>query len=129
LTKEDIAQEYDFTWRQAGYYSDAAIYLDLVERDREQGISVYKLTERGIAIFNSHIFDRKIQLIELILNSKIFNEVLKMYFENGNISTKKEIVKMMSDADLYNIKSNKTFIRRSSTVLGWIRWIMSVIEE
>ncbi|WP_373542463.1 hypothetical protein [Chamaesiphon sp.] len=129
MTKEEITQEYDFSWRQAGYYSDAAIYLGLVNRERENRISTYKLTEKGINLFKLSIFDRKFQLIQLILTHEVFNKTLKLYFKQGYVSNKKDIIEIMSDSNLYNIKSGKTYERRSSTVLGWIKWIISLVEE
>ena len=129
LTKEEITQEYDFSWRQAGYYSDAAIYLGLVNRERENRISIYKLTEKGMRLFELSIFDRKLQLIKLILTHEIFNKSLKLYFKRGYVSSKQEVVEMMRDLNLHNINSDKTYERRSSTVLGWIKWIISLVEE
>ena len=128
LTKEEITEEYDFSWRQAGYYSHAAIYLGLVNCEREYRTSIYKLTDKGMKLFEFSIFDRKLQLIELILTHKIFNKSLKLYFKQGDVS-KKEVVEMMRDFKLHNINSDKTYERRSSTVLGWIKWIISIVEE
>ena len=129
LTKEEITQEYDFSWRQAGYYSDAAIYLGLVNCDRENRISIYRLTEKGIQLFELSIFNRKLQLIEFILAHEIFNKSLKLYFNRGYVSSKKEVVEMMRDFNLHNINSDNTYERRSSTVIGWIKWIISLVEE
>ncbi len=129
LTKEEITQEYDFSWRQAGYYSHAAIYLGLVNCERENRTSIYKLTEEGMSLFELSIFDRKLKLIELILTHEIFNKSLKLYFKQGYVSTKKEVVEMMRDFNLHNINSDKTYERRASTVLGWIKWIISLVEE
>jgi hypothetical protein len=129
LTKEEITQEYDFSGRQAHYYPVAAIYLGLVNRGREHKTSVYNLTEKGIELFQLSIFDRKLYLIELILTHGIFNKILNLYFKQGDIPNKKEVIEIMRDSNLYNVNSDKTYERRSSTVLGWIKWIISLIEE
>ncbi len=129
LNKEEITQEYDFSWRQAGYYSDAAIYLGLIERKQENGMSVYQLSERGLELFGLSIFDRKIKLIESILGHTIFHKTLDLYFSKGNIPSKEEIIEMMRKADLHNVKSSETYKRRSSTVSAWIKWIVSLVEE
>lgn len=39
------------------------------------------------------------------------------------------IVQIMKNSDLYNAKADSTYIRRSSTVIGWINWILSIVEE
>ena len=80
-------------------------------------------------MFELSIFDRKIQLIELILAHEIFNKSLELYFRRGFVSTKQEIVEMMRCFNLHNINSDKTYERRASTVLGWIKWIISIVEE
>ena len=129
MTKEEVTQEYDFSWRQAGYYSDAAIYLGLVERSQKNKMSVYQLSERGVKLFALSIKNRELELIELILAYGIFNKTLKLYFKQGDVPSKKEIIEIMCDADLHKVKSSETYERRSSTVLGWIKWIVSLIEE
>ena len=129
LTKEEITQEYDFSWRQAGYYSHAAIYLGLIERTRQNKMSVYQLSERGVKLFDLSIKNRKLELIELILAYGIFHKTLKLYFKQGDVPSKKEIIEIMCDADLHRVKSIETYERRSSTVLCWIKWIVSLIEE
>lgn len=129
LSKEEITQKYDFSWRQAGYYSDAAIYLGLIECNKEDKMSAYQLSERGMELFELPIFDRKLELIESILAHIVFKKTLELYFKNGDVPSKKEIVEMMRNADLHNVKSDKTYYRRSSTVLAWIKWIISLIEE
>jgi predicted transcriptional regulator len=129
LSKKEITQEYGFSSRQADYYSVAAVYLGLIKRGRENKISVYRLTERGLKLFELSIFDRKLELIALILRHEIFNQTLMLYFKHGNISSKKEVVEMMRAANLHNINSTKTYNRRSSTVIGWIKWIISLVEE
>lgn len=129
LSKEEITQEYDFSWRQAGYYSDAAIYLGLIERKQENKTSAYQLSERGVKLFEIPIFDRKLELIELILAQGIFKKTLELYFKKGDVPSKKEVVEMMRNADLHDVKSDETYKRRSSTVLAWIKWIISLVEE
>ena len=40
-----------------------------------------------------------------------------------------EIVDIMKQSELYQVESNSTFIRRSSSIKGWINWIVSLINE
>ena len=93
LNKEGIAQEYKFSLRQAGYYSDAAIYLGLIERKQESKRPVYQLLERGVKLFELPASDRKIELIELVLAHEIFNETLKLYFGKGAVPSKEKLSK------------------------------------
>ena len=129
LNKEEIAQEYKFSLRQAGYYSGAAIYLGLIERKQESKRPVYQLSERGVKLFELPASDRKLELIELVLVHQIFNETLKLYFGKGAVPSKEKIIEIMRNADLHNVKSGETYARRSLTVLAWIKWIISLVEE
>lgn len=128
ISKENITQNYDFNSRQTDYYLNAGKYLGLVsdyKKDEELG---GVLTENGNNIFNLSIKERQIEFIKAILSHKVYNEVLKRYFENGEMPSKNEIVIIMKVSNLHNVKSDVTFFRRSSTILSWINWIIKQIE-
>lgn len=129
LAQEEITQEYGFSSRQTNYYASAGEYLGLIERRQENKISVYKLTERGTTLLELSIFDRNLKVIEFILAHEIFNKVLHLYFKQGYMPSREDVVEMMYTANLYNIKSAKTYFRRSSTIFAWIKWIISLVEE
>lgn len=129
LSKEEITQEYDFSSRQAGYYSSAAVYLGLVERKKEDKILLYRLSEQGAKLFNLSVKNRKIELVESILSHEIFSKILELYLKKGAVPSKEKIIEMMHEAKLYNVKSDETYDRRYSTVLAWIKWIINLIEE
>jgi hypothetical protein len=129
LTKEEITQNYDFDARQTDYYSNAGRYLGLLECERENDTTLCYLTERGRNLFKLSIFYRQIEFAKLILSYAAFNNTLKLYFENGNIPAKQEIIKIMRSSNLWNIDSESTYLRRSSTIISWINWIIDLIEE
>jgi hypothetical protein len=45
------------------------------------------------------------------------------------VPTKNEIVEIMKCSNLHNIDSEKTYKRRASTVISWIKWILGLIEK
>lgn len=51
LDLEEITEEYGFDIRQASYYSSAAMYLGLVEKTNNTGLTQFRLTSRGSKIF------------------------------------------------------------------------------
>ena len=57
-----------------------------------------------------------------------FRNTLKLYFDNGNVPTKDEVVEIMKNARLHNIDSDQTYKRRASTIISWINWILGLIE-
>ncbi|MDR3046266.1 MAG: transcriptional regulator [Bacteroidales bacterium] len=129
ISKEDITQNYDFDARQTDYYSNAGKYLGLIDVGRKDGQNVCYLTKKGQYIFNFSIVDRQVEFVKLILSHSVFKNTLKLYFENGEMPNKNDIVEIMKSSNLYNIGSDETYFRRASTITGWINWIMNQIEE
>ena len=129
LTKEEITQNYDFDSRQTDYYSNAGKYLGLIDNKMENRQIVCYLTDKGKQLFNFSIVDRQVEFIKLILSHSVFKKTLKLYFDKGSAPSKDEIVEIMKYSKLYNIGSDSTYFRRSSTIIGWINWVLSQIAE
>ncbi|OYT12887.1 MAG: transcriptional regulator, partial [Bacteroidetes bacterium 4572_114] len=129
LNREDLTDNYDFNVRQTNYYTDAGRYLGLIDKSRENGEVSYFLSEKGQNLFGLSIIERQLKLIELILSHFVFNKVLKLYFKKAEAPNSHEIVQLMKESNLYNINSDITFYRRSSTILSWINWVLEQVEE
>lgn len=129
LTKEKITQNYDFEARQTNYYGNAGKYLQLLERTQLNDSISWFLTDKGRKILKLSIVDRQIEFVKLILSHAVFNDVLKAYLKNGQVPTKQEIVPIMRSHNLWNISAETTYQRRSSTIISWIDWIISLVEE
>ncbi|MDO5664223.1 MAG: transcriptional regulator, partial [Bacteroidia bacterium] len=131
ISKEEITQNYDFDKRQTDYYSNAGKYLGLIEvgRDLYNGQIGCYLTRKGKQLFNLSLIDRQKEFAKLIISHSAFKNSLKLYLENGEIPEKEVIVEIMKRSKLYNIDSDSTFLRRSSTIIGWLNWIISQIDE
>jgi hypothetical protein len=39
-----------------------------------------------------------------------------------------EIIQIMKASNLYNVESDSTFERRSSTVKGWLNWVLGLVN-
>ncbi|MCW3161638.1 type II restriction enzyme [Chryseobacterium oryctis] len=131
ISKEDITRNYDFDARQTDYYSNAGKYLGILEigKDILTGQIGCYLTSTGKRLFNLNIFDRQKEFIKLIIAHSVFKQTLKLALENKQIPTKDDVVEVMMKSNLYNVNSESTYRRRSSTVLGWLNWIVRQIEE
>ena len=128
ISKDNITYNYDFDHRQTDYYSNAAKYLGLIKVVRENQQIGCTLTQNGFRIFNLPIVDRQLEFVKLILVHAAFRNTLKLYFDNGNVPTKDEVVEIMKNARLHNIDSDQTYKRRASTIISWINWILGLIE-
>lgn len=130
LSNEEISNYYQFALRQAHYYSSAAQYLGLIEKQKiNKQTKYWKLTDEGLSILNCGYREKILGIIEKILEHQVFYETFKISLDIYEIPKKEEIMTIMSSYLDINITSVKTIKRRSSTVRGWIRWIWSQITS
>ena len=119
-TANDIANELEFDSRQGKYYIDALRYLELVQRG--DSIGEYKLTPNGFAIVNMDIKERNKNLIELIIKHKPFYDTYKYFLDNEEMPSREQIKETIKT--YIHDMSDETVNRRSSTIRGWIQWII-----
>lgn len=126
LTEEELAEQYNFVSRQAGYYTNAALYLGLVEFRKIGGKRYYRASEQAKSVLKKDFKQRQLDYCEKILTHRVFRESLKIYFESGKIPTKDEIVPIMHKYGVAGVASDSTFKRRAQTVYKWVEWIVSL---
>lgn len=136
-SKEEVTDEFKFDPRQTDYYFNAGKYLGYLEEDiisvEENGMVVekvaIKLSNKGKKLFNLSYRQRQLEFIKSILSHKVFNEVFNKYIELNKMMDKQSIVEYMKNNNLYNVKSDETYMRRASTITGWIKWIIKNCEK
>lgn len=130
MTKQDITSEYAFDERQTNYYTDAGRYLGLIDKTHdEDGNILFHLSTCGHRIMSLKYKERQLALVTQILMHKVFNETLKLHLQYGEMPDKQTIIQTMKRSNLYHIEADSTYLRRSSTVIGWVNWILGIIEE
>lgn len=129
LSRNDVTDQYAFDARQTNYYTDAARYLGLLEKSRESGASIYSLSDTGKRILKLNFKQRQLAYCGSILSHKPFADTLRKYFSSGIMPSKSDIVQIMKTANLYKVESESTFERRSSTIKGWLNWIVDLIND
>lgn len=130
MTKQEITSEYAFDERQTNYYTDAGRYLELIDENYdEEGNIKFQLTAQGHHIMMLEYKEKQLALVAQILKHKVFNEVLTRHLQYGEMPQKETIVEIMKNAQLYHIEADSTYMRRASTVIGWVNWILDTIEE
>ncbi len=130
MTKDEVTSEYIFDERQTNYYTDAARYLGLVEKFKdEQKSTCFKLTENAKKIMLSNYRDKNLALIKCILRHKPFREALKYYLEKSESPNIEQVVGFMKKSNLYKVGSNETYKRRAQTVIKWVEWIIKISRE
>jgi hypothetical protein len=129
LSRNDVTEQYAFDVRQTNYYTDAARYLGLLEKRKDGAMPIYGLSDKGKRILGLNYKQRQLSYCNLILSHKAFGDTLRKYLERGNMPTTDEIVQIMKASNLYNVGSDSTFERRSSTIKGWLNWILGLVNE
>lgn len=129
LSKDYITLNYAFDERQTGYYTRAGMYLGLMETYKDENKKImFRLTKAGREIMGLKTKDKFLRLTRYILSHEPFKRVLAEYFQNGTPPEKTRIVEIMKSCNLYNVKEESTYFRRSSTIIGWINWILDLPE-
>lgn len=130
MRKQDITFEYGFVERQTNYYTNAGCYLGLMQREKDAENQVcYQLTEQGKQVMALEYRERQLAIVRQILQHKVFHNVLCRHLQCGEMPDKNTVVEIMKQENLYKVKSDITYERRSSTVVKWIEWILSIVEE
>ena len=130
ISKQDITSESAFDERQTNYYTDAGRYLGLIDKSRDaDGIIFFQLSALGRRVMELEYKERQLAIVSQILAHKVFNETLRLHLECGEMPDKQTIVQIMKRSNLYRVEAESTYLRRSSTVIGWINWILGLIEE
>lgn len=73
--------------------------------------------------------ERQLAIVKQILMHKVFNETLKLHLQCGSMPDKQTIIQIMKMSNLYHVEADSTYLRRSSTVVGWINWILEIVEQ
>lgn len=129
LNKYQITEQYEFNIRQTRYYTDAGIYLGLIEKYSDNHTTTYRLTNMCEGILKKNFKQRQLAFCSCILSHKIFNEVLRLTLLGGEIPEKSTIVSIMKTNRPFHMESDSTFERRSATVRAWIQWIITLTVE
>ncbi|HCA29326.1 MAG TPA: type II restriction endonuclease [Ruminococcaceae bacterium] len=123
MTSQQIAELMDFEPRQSDYYYNAGRYIGLFEKATDDKQVVVSLTALGERIFKLNYKQRQLKIVELILEHQIFADFFDFIIETGELPDKDSIGEKMR---YYNVCSGSLIARRSSSVLGWLKWIFTL---
>jgi len=136
LTNIEIQEEYEFDKRQVNYYTDAAMYLNLVEKTEIEKAISFVLTETGKMMINLPYVKRQLFLAERILEHKVFLDCYLMSVEFKRALKIHEIVNVMLLNELHGLGKeisengliSSTYPRRASTIRKWLEWIDQIVQ-
>lgn len=127
LSTEEIAEFMGTTMRQAAYYPAAGAYLGLFDR-ATRGIT--KLSSKAKDLLQMDYRDRQLAFAGLMFEHEIFHRLFEKTFTSGSLPTKGDVVSLMNELNVCGPdEKGTTYRRRASSVIGWLRWLMSVPDE
>jgi len=129
LTKDDITEKYQFDRRQTDYYTNAGLYIGLIENYKDSLTQkvTFCLTSEGRSTLHKRPKLKYLDLINKILERQVFYLVFELTLKQGDIPPKDAICKIILE-NRPDIKDT-TIKRRYSTVRGWISWIWNQIQD
>lgn len=127
MSADEIIELNKFTSRQKDYYTNAGIYLSLIEKYKVEKKVFYKLSDRGKLIFELNEYERDLELCKCLFEHTVFHNVFSVYLLDNEINLK-EVIEIMHNHNLYNINNTQIYRRRGKTVLSWIKWIIAHFE-
>ena len=123
LSRDEIMKIFDILPRQYSFYISAGNYLGLFKKEKVTNIY---LSNKGRGIFSLNDKQKKLALVKLILQHKPFYDVFTVYLDYFVVPDTNDIFLILKKSELYNINSDVTLKRRSTTVKNWINWIVNL---
>ena len=125
VSRSYITENYAFDSRQTQYYTSAACFLGLIERQKIDGHVEYTLSSEGNRIMSLRPDPRNLALADSILSFEVFNRTFKLFLQIGKRPTNAEVAEIILGTDrLRGQLSAETASRRAQTVVKWCEWIL-----
>lgn len=120
ISAKDAARELGLDPRQGKYYIDAAQYLGFMEK--KEG-PLYGLTFYGRRMMAQSVIQRNRIMAHHILSHEAFFYTFDEYLNTGFEPNAKIAYRHLKN-HVGTIGSEETYKRRSSTIAGWIKWMI-----
>jgi hypothetical protein len=125
--KTAIAEFFDFDERQGDYYANAGYYLGLLKRIPHS--IEFELTKDGENLAKSENRSRRnLLFLKQMLKRPSFNNIIRL-FESKNRDLSSLNVDLLAPIIQKHVHLNGTTARRrASTVLSWLKWMVTGME-
>jgi hypothetical protein len=127
LTRSEVTLKFEFDPRQTNYYVSACEYLDLIERFSTDGNErSYRLTYEARNIMSLSYKDKHLALIKKVLERSVFHKAFHVFVNSNELPDRQTIYQIMNSTDFPIPINDTTIERRSSTVFGWLKWMIDI---
>ena len=126
LSKEAIAENYGFTYRQANYYVAAGKYLGWLAEQELEGEKNVILSSIGVECFQLPLALRRRRILATLLSHRLFREVLLLYLDQSVLLPIRPAVQKLLKKAMPTLSAT-TNDRRAYTLIAWVQWILDKI--
>ncbi len=126
LSKEAIAENYGFTYRQANYYVAAGKYLGWLAEQELEGEKNVILSSIGVECFQLPLALRRRRILATLLSHRLFREVLLLYLDQSVLLPIRPAVQKLLKKAMPTLSAT-TIDRRAYTLIAWVQWILDKI--
>lgn len=116
ITKEDISLMFDLVPRQIDYYSNAGIWLNLIDYDVQR--QSFSLTEEGKLFVVLSYTNQIAKIATIVLSNSVFNYAFHHPLSELPSSIREE----------NGLNTESTYKRRMVTVVSWLSHIKNVLS-
>ena len=126
LSKEEIAENYGFAYRQANYYVAAGRYLGWLAEQEFEGEKSVVLSSAGVECFQLPLSLRRRRILATLLSHRLFREVLQLYLAQSVLVPIRPAVQKLLRTAMPTLSAT-TIERRAYTLIAWVQWILDKI--
>lgn len=127
---DDLATQYAFDKRQSDYYGNAAEFLGLVEKYKSvDGTSYRTASAFAHKIWELEYKEKTTELVKVLLSIETIRRTFEYWMDNDQLPNKEMVTEWFGKSTDSNGLTGSTISRRSSTVLGWARWITQIVSR
>jgi len=124
MPTSDIAEFIGYVPRQANYYPAAGEYLGLLSREHRGHVTLTRIAKE---ILNLRYRSRQLAYVELMFRHEIFHRLFEVVYKSGTMPAKTDVIAVMLELNVCN--DGATVARRSTSVISWLRWIVSLADD
>lgn len=125
-TKNELAEEFGFDERQSDYYGNAAGFLGLAQRIDK---GTWEATKQAEALFKLPFKERNLAIAKIVLENDVFRQSYLLAREEGSIPSNDSLLTLLRESEAGKRISGSTLPRRTGTIKGWLRWLLSITEN
>lgn len=126
LTPDAIAANYDFTMRQVDYYTNAARFIGMLEKQSLPSGIYYSLSTRGSSLATLSHREKQIALVKALAEDMTIRTCILESIRRRKLVERSYIESAMRKNGLQLVET--TIKRRAQTIEKWVAWVLALVN-